>query len=107
MVLIEGPEHVEQMMQALKGRKKCDMYIVRNGPPSIDSYGYHGYYGMAEEEVAYVEKFLHILQKNLYIPSMLIVMIFHAFVHDLWGEASEASGTRRKMGHHHRRSNLN
>jgi hypothetical protein len=83
------------------------MYIVRNGPPSIDSYGYHGYYGMAEEEVAYVENFLHILQKNLYIPSMLIVMIFHAFGKDSWGAVIGASGTQRKMGHHHRRSNLN
>ncbi|KAM0840599.1 hypothetical protein ACQ4PT_059555 [Festuca glaucescens] len=47
MVLIESPEHVEQMIQALKGRKKCDLYIIRNGPPSIDSYGYDG---MAEED---------------------------------------------------------
>jgi hypothetical protein len=38
------------------------MYIVRNGPPSIDSYGYDGYYGMAKEEVAYIDNFLHILQ---------------------------------------------
>lgn len=44
MVLIEGPEHVEQMM---RGRKKCDLCIIRNGPPSIDSYDYDS---MSEED---------------------------------------------------------
>jgi hypothetical protein len=54
MVLIEGPEHVEQMM---RGRKKCDLCIIRNGPPSIDSYDYDS----MSEEVTYVANFLPIL----------------------------------------------
>lgn len=41
---LTGEEHVEQMMQAHKRRKKCDLYVARNGPPSdnIDD-------GMSEE----------------------------------------------------------
>lgn len=31
---LTGEEHVEQMMQAHKRRKKCPLYVVRNGPPS-------------------------------------------------------------------------
>ena len=48
MVLISGPEHVEQMMQAHEGRKKCDQYIVRNGAPS------DGSDDDMSEEVAYI-----------------------------------------------------
>lgn len=36
MVLMSGPEHVEQMMQAHKGKKKCQLYIIRNGSWSDD-----------------------------------------------------------------------
>jgi hypothetical protein len=60
MVLMEGPEHVEQMMQALKGRKTCELYIIRNGPPSVDSYDYDGMI----EEVAHVANFLHIVYSS-------------------------------------------
>jgi hypothetical protein len=46
------------MMQALQGRKKCDLYIIMNGPPLIESFDYDG----MTEEVAHVANFLHILE---------------------------------------------
>jgi hypothetical protein len=52
---LTGEEHVEQMMQAHKRRKKCPLYVVRNGPPSdniVDA---------MSKEVAYLANFLHIL----------------------------------------------
>ena len=47
MIMISGEDDVHQMMQALEGIKKCDLYIVRN---CLDSKSENSEYGLSEDE---------------------------------------------------------
>ena len=48
MIMISGEDDVHQMMQALEGIKKCDLYIVMN---CLDSDSENSEYEMSEGEV--------------------------------------------------------
>ena len=48
MIMISGEDDVRQMMQALEGKKKCDLYIVRN---YLYSDSDDSEYGTSEDEV--------------------------------------------------------
>jgi hypothetical protein len=56
LVLISCQEDLDQMMESLKGAKKCDLYIVTNRPSSSDYSDDDN-----SEEVAYIANLRHFL----------------------------------------------